>query len=83
MRRPLDKGHGRVEHRSYFLSTDLSGLSVVEKWSGLKAIGMVESKRRSKGKVSVTRRYLHYITRCPNNYSNKINCLGFSRFDKL
>ena len=56
----LDKGHGRVEHRRYFLSTDLSGLSVVERWGGLKAIGMVESKRRSKGKVSVARRY--YIT---------------------
>ena len=56
----LDKAHGRVEHRRYFLSTDLSGLSVVERWSGLKAIGMVESKRRSKGKVSVARRY--YIT---------------------
>lgn len=56
----VDKGHGRVEHRSYFLSTDLSGLSVAEKWTGLKAIGMVESKRRSKGEESVARRY--YIT---------------------
>ena len=56
----MDKGHGRVEHRRYFLSTDLSGLSVTERWSGLKAIGMVESKRRCKGKVSVARRY--YIT---------------------
>ena len=27
-----DEGHGRVEHRSYFLSTDLNGLCGVEKW---------------------------------------------------
>ena len=40
-----DEGHGRVEYRSYFLSTDLSHLSVGERWVGLKAIGMVESER--------------------------------------
>ena len=39
-----DEGHGRVENRSYFLSTDLSHLSVVERWTGLKAIGMVCSE---------------------------------------
>ena len=32
-----DEGHGRVEHRSYFLSTDLNGLSGVEKWCGVTA----------------------------------------------
>ena len=55
-----DEGHGRVEYRSYFLSTDLSHLSVGERWIGLKAIGMVESERHGKGKVSRERRY--YIT---------------------
>ena len=52
-----EEGHGRIEHRSYFLSTDLSSLSGVEKWSGLKAIGMVESERHSGGRVSMERRY--------------------------
>ena len=55
-----DEGHGRVEHRSYFLSTDLNGLCGVEKWCGLKAIGMVQSERYREGRVSIERR--HYIT---------------------
>ena len=54
------EGHGRIEHRNYFLSTDLSSLSGVEKWKGLKAIGMVESERHCGGRVSFERRY--YIT---------------------
>ena len=52
-----EEGHGRIEHRSYFLSSDLSSLSGVEKWNGLKAIGMVESERHSGGRVSMERRY--------------------------
>ena len=40
-----DEGHGRVEYRSCFLSTDLSHLSVGGRWTGLKAIGMAESER--------------------------------------
>ena len=55
-----EDGHGRVEHRSYFLSTDLSSLTVGERWRDLKAIGMVESQRYSGGGVSTERRY--YIT---------------------
>ena len=55
-----NEGHGRVEHRSYFLSTDLSSLTVGEKWHDLKAIGMVESERYSRDGVSFERRY--YIT---------------------
>ena len=52
-----EEGHGRIEHRSYFLSSDLSSLSGVEKWNGLKAIGMVESERHSGGRISMERRY--------------------------
>ena len=52
-----NEGHGRTEHRSYFLSTDLSAVSGVGKWSGLKAVGMVESQRRCGGRVSIEQRY--------------------------
>ena len=55
-----EEGHGRVEHRSYFLSTDLSSLTVGERWPDLKAIGMVESERYNRDGVSIERRY--YIT---------------------
>lgn len=56
----VDKGHGRVEVRRYWLSDDLSGVDKPQRWVGLKAIGMVESQRHLNGKVSVERRY--YIT---------------------
>ena len=52
-----EEGHGRIEHRSYFLSTDLSSLSGVEKWGGLKGIGLVESERHSGGRISIEQRY--------------------------
>ena len=55
-----EDGHGRVESRSYYLSTDLGALSCVKKWNGLRAVGMVESERWNDGRVSIEQRY--YIT---------------------
>lgn len=58
--RTLDKGHGRVETRKYFLSTELDGIRNAKEWHGLAAIGMVESTREMIGKgkePSVERRY--------------------------
>ena len=55
-----EDGHGRVESRSYFLSTALSALSGARKWHGLKAVGMVESERYIDGRASIEQRY--YIT---------------------
>ena len=55
-----EKGHGRVETRQYFLSTDLDGIRNAQEWPGLAAIGMVESRREVLGKdkkPSVERRY--------------------------
>jgi predicted transposase YbfD/YdcC len=58
--RTLDKDHGRVEVRKYYLSTDLQGIRNAKDWHGLAAIGMVESTREIIGKglePSVERRY--------------------------
>lgn len=58
--RTLDKDHGRIETRTYYLSSDLDGVRNVKVWHGLAAIGMVESKREIVGKneaPSVERRY--------------------------
>ncbi len=38
-----DKGHGRMEKRTYYLSSDLSGLESISEWAGLSSIGMVQS----------------------------------------
>ena len=39
------------------MSTDLNSLSGVEKWSGLKGIGRVQSERHCGGRVSIEQRY--------------------------
>ena len=39
----VDKGHGRIEKRTYYLSSDLSGLENAADWSGLSGFGMVRS----------------------------------------
>lgn len=39
----LDKGHGRVEKRTCYLFTTLSGLETTPDWTGLAGIGMVRS----------------------------------------
>ena len=53
----VDKGHGRLEVRRYWVSPMLGTLSHPERWKGLKAIGMVEAERRVGEQVSVERRY--------------------------
>ena len=54
----FDIAHGRVEHRRYWLTEDLSSIKdLTSKWVGLKSIGMVESQRHIGDKVTVDRRY--------------------------
>lgn len=53
----IEKGHGRVETRRYWLSTDLDWFEDKPLWKGLQSIGMVESIRTVKGKSSIERRY--------------------------
>ena len=40
-----DKGHGRIEKREYFLTTDIEWINKRDEWAGLNAIGMVRSTR--------------------------------------
>lgn len=53
----IDKGHGRIETRRYWHSTDISWFQDRAKWKGLKSFGMVESIRKEKGKSAIERRY--------------------------
>ena len=58
-----EKGHGRVEHRHYWLVTDprwLAYLNEGERWVGLAGLGMVVTERRVGGVVRKDVRY--YIT---------------------
>ena len=58
----VNKGHGRQEVRTYYLSTELSGLHQQREWKGLKAIGMVHSVITDIKTGEVTEAYRYYIT---------------------
>jgi predicted transposase YbfD/YdcC len=52
-----DKGHGRLETRHYYQSTDVAWFEDLGLWEGLRSVGMVESTRQIGDKVTVERRY--------------------------
>lgn len=53
----FDKGHGRIEKRICYTSSELSWLDKREDWCGLESISMVESEVIKGGKRSYDRRY--------------------------
>ena len=53
----LDKGHGRIEVRKCWVSTDINWLEQCNDWKDLSMIGVVESERHYGGNVSIERRY--------------------------
>lgn len=53
----VDKGHGRLETRRYYQSTDLGWFADLDEWEGLKSVGMVEFIREIKGVQSIEKRY--------------------------
>lgn len=55
--RTMEKDHGRIEIRSYYLSTDIEWLEQKEEWKGLRAIGMVRSRVLEGEKERVFIRY--------------------------
>jgi len=61
----VEKGHGRVEIRRYWLSPASCALLPDHGWSDLNGVGMVEAERHLDGKVTVERRY--YITSLTDN----------------
>jgi len=54
-----DYGHGRIEHRYYFLVPDVNWLSRHNEWAGLKSVGMVISATTNKktGEKSIDCRF--------------------------
>ena len=60
-----DAGHGRNEIRRYWQSTDIDWFEDKHLWKNIRSIGMVESRRKVKGKTSIERRY--YLSSLPLN----------------
>jgi predicted transposase YbfD/YdcC len=52
-----EKGHGRIESRAYYLTTDIGWLEQKDEWAALKAIGAVWSETIRNGKVCSEHRY--------------------------
>jgi predicted transposase YbfD/YdcC len=61
----VEKDHGRFEIRDYYQSDQLSWFADLDKWEGLKSVGVVESTREVDGVKSVERRY--YLASLPLN----------------
>lgn len=53
----FDKGHGRLEQRSCYVSDNLGWLEGKYHWKDLRTIAMIESKITSGGKTTTERRY--------------------------
>lgn len=53
----VEKGHGRIETRRYWMETKIDWLFQKKDWGNLRAIGMVESCRELNGGKSVEQRY--------------------------
>lgn len=53
----VEKGHGRLETRRYWLTSNIDTLSDTNKWAGLKSIVMVERECIKDGVTSIDKRY--------------------------
>jgi predicted transposase YbfD/YdcC len=53
----VEKQHGRIETRRYWITDDVSRLTTRDSWHDLQSIGMVESERQIGSKTSQKMRY--------------------------
>ena len=53
----LEKGHGRIEEREIWITSDLHWLDGIENWDGLKSLICIKSTRHEKEKTSMEMRY--------------------------
>jgi predicted transposase YbfD/YdcC len=52
----VEKGHGRIEKRGYWITSDIAWMDAKSEWPKLKSIGLVESERTIGEESSVERR---------------------------
>jgi predicted transposase YbfD/YdcC len=58
-----ERGHGRVESRSYWITEQLAELGAGQDWPGLRSIGKVEARRTLGGESTVEQRF--YLSSLP------------------
>ncbi len=59
----LEKDHGRIETRRYWLSEQIGWCADKDQWEALRSVGMVEAIREVDGRVQTERRY--YLSSLP------------------
>ena len=59
----VEKDHGRIETRRYWITEQIGWLADKDQWEALRSVGMVEAVREVDGQVSTERRY--YLTSLP------------------
>ena len=52
-----DKGHGRIETRTCYVSNQIDWLTQKEQWAGLKTVAMIEETQEKNGILSTERRF--------------------------
>ena len=55
--RTIEKDHGRIEKREYYMFKDISSINNADRWVNLKAIGMVINEVQINDKISYDKRF--------------------------
>jgi predicted transposase YbfD/YdcC len=59
----VEKDHGRIETRRYWITEQIGWLVDKDQWDALRSVGMVEALREVEGKLTTQRRY--YLSSLP------------------
>ncbi|MDR0884960.1 MAG: ISAs1 family transposase [Clostridiales Family XIII bacterium] len=57
-----EKGHGRIEKRTYYVTDEIDWMQEKDKWTGLKSIGAVKREATDIATGTVTEEYRYYIS---------------------
>ena len=66
----FEKGHGRLETRRYWQTTDVDWFADKDKWAQISSFAVCESMREVNGKIEINRRY--YISSLAGGSEKKI-----------
>jgi len=58
--REIEKGHGRIEKREYFVCNDISWIDYADKWRNLSGFGVCVSTVEQDGKITISHNYSIY-----------------------
>jgi predicted transposase YbfD/YdcC len=71
----IEKGHGRIETREYFIYTDINWLDGAGNWAGLAGIGVIISKREIIGKEPEYNRHFFIFSPKDATASDMLNII--------